>query len=141
MKMKISTVVFFILTTFICKAQAGNLQFNQVLTYNGTLTSTSNPALSPIYTCPAGKVWKIESKTRTPLTQYLGSGGSTTLSFYLNGVWTRDLYPTGSYTGNYAQMIDTSPLWLKAGDNIYFEFCCAGSATYTMSIIEYNIVP
>ena len=37
----------------------GNLQFNQVLTFGGTLCASCN---QPIGTVPVGKVWKIESK-------------------------------------------------------------------------------
>jgi hypothetical protein len=116
--------------TLIGKAQ-GNLQFNQVLTYNGNLTLYTNTN-SPIYTCPAGKVWKIESKTRTPLAVNAG-----TLSSYLNSTSLIDLYQ-----GN---TVDNSPIWLKAGDDIYFSvYNPAGyniTTSYYLSIIEYNIVP
>ena len=121
--------------TLIGKAQ-GNLQFNQVLTYNGTITATSyNTVSGPTYTCPTGKVWKIESKTRTPNT--IGANGVYgTLEFYLNGTLCQDVYGSG---------IDTAPFWLKSGDNIYYRFSnTSGSslmASYTISIIEYNIVP
>lgn len=37
----------------------GNLQFNQVLTFGGTLCASCN---QPVGTVPAGKVWKIEFK-------------------------------------------------------------------------------
>jgi hypothetical protein len=37
----------------------GNLQFNQVLTFSGTLCASCN---QPVGTVPAGKVWKIEFK-------------------------------------------------------------------------------
>jgi hypothetical protein len=120
--------------TLLCKAQ-GNLQFNQVLTYNGNLTLYWNgPAgVSPIYTCPTGKVWKIESKTRTPLTI---NGGQ--LLSYLNSTSLIDLYPGTT---------DNSPIWLKAGDNIYFDIINTAftgnniTTSYYLSIIEYNIVP
>jgi hypothetical protein len=129
--------------TLIIKAQ-GNLQFNQVLTYNGTLLP-SGLLTSPTYTCPAGKVWKIESKTRAPqtLSGFSGqSGWQGKLSFYLNSAQLQDLY-----VGSSTSVLETSPLWLKAGDNIYFEFTYTGIpisncfALYYLSIIEYNIVP
>jgi hypothetical protein len=122
--------------SILSKAQ-GNLQFNQVLTYNGNLTAGNNTTVSsPTYTCPTGKVWKIESKTRTP--NNIGANGSYgTIEFYLNGTLSQDLY-----SGN---GIDTAPFWLKAGDNIYYRFTNAFSnfitASFTISIIEYNIVP
>ncbi len=132
--------------TLIGKAQ-GNLQFNQVLTYNGNLVaSVSNTSSSPTYTCPAGKVWKIESKTRTPK---LVGGLNGILRCYLNTISLEDLY----YQAPNAimQMIDNSPLWLKAGDSIYFvlsnEFInnmqpqTNANTSYYLSIIEYNIVP
>jgi hypothetical protein len=129
--------------TLLGKAQ-GNLQFNQVLTYNGTLLP-SGLLTSPTYTCPAGKVWKIESKTRAPQT-LSGSAPQVSwsgkLSFYLNSNSLQDLY-----VGSSTSIIETSPLWLKAGDNIYFEFTFTGVpisscfALYYLSIIEYNIVP
>ena len=64
----------------------GNLQFNQVLTYGGTLCASCN---QPIGTVPVGKVWKIESK-----------GGST-----INTV-----------NGNAVTQTISYPFWLKAGD-------------------------
>ena len=138
MKNKISIVVFLMLMTIIYKAQGGSLQFNQVLTYNGTITAnyTSGPVSGSIYTCPTGKVWKIECKTRTP-NQVTGSMGSYgILEFYLNGTSSQDSYANG---------IETAPFWLKSGDNIYFRFSNDYGnslvASYTISIIEYNIAP
>jgi hypothetical protein len=115
MKNKILSAVFLMLMTFIFEAQGGSLQFNQVLTYNGTITAnvTSSPVSGSIYTCPTGKVWKIECKTRTP-NQVTGSMGSYgILAFYLNGTSSQDSYANG---------IETAPFWLKSGDNIYFRF-------------------
>jgi hypothetical protein len=115
MKNKILSAVFLMLMTFIFEAQGGSLQFNQVLTYNGTITAnvTSGPVSGSIYTCPTGKVWKIECKTRTP-NQVTGSMGSYgILAFYLNGTSSQDSYANG---------IETAPFWLKSGDNIYFRF-------------------
>ena len=105
----------------------GNLQFNQVLTYGGTLNAGSVSANntnytygSPAYTVPSGKVWKIESA--------MSSGGSALL---VNNL----------YAGSISSSISMSPLWLKAGDILR----CAGNAnsayTYFFSIIEFNIIP
>jgi hypothetical protein len=128
--------------SILSKAQ-GNLQFNQVLTYNGIITANlSSPVSGPTYTCPTGKVWKIESKTRTPNTIGGANGAYGTIEFYLNGTLSQDLYGTG---------VDTAPFWLKAGDIINYRYSISYSpgnsisnsvtASYTMSIIEYNIVP
>lgn len=76
------TFLFFLA---ISNAQ-GNLQFNQVLTYGGTLCASCN---QPIGTVPAGKVWKVESK-----------GGAT-----INTVNGTPITQTVTY-----------PFWLKAGD-------------------------
>jgi hypothetical protein len=138
MKIKILSTVFFMLMAFMYEAQGGSLQFNQVLTYNGTLVITAGwtSVLSPTYTCPAGKVWKIESKTRAP--QTLNNGN---VSFFLNSTSLQDLYGTPN-----SIISDPSPLWLKAGDDIYFKLQYSGTGTastmtYYLSIIEYNIVP
>ena len=58
------------------------------------------------------------------------------LEFYLNGTSSQDSYANG---------IETAPFWLKSGDNIYFRFSNDFGnslvASYTISIIEYNIAP
>jgi hypothetical protein len=66
MKHLINLTFLFFLT--ISNAQ-GNLQFNQVLTYGGTLCAS---CYQPIGTVPAGKVWKIESKEGITLTNING---------------------------------------------------------------------
>ena len=66
----------------------GNLQFNQVLTFGGTLCASCN---QPIGTVPAGKVWKIESQL-----------GSTVIN--INNL-------------NFAALTKV-PLWLKTGDSL-----------------------
>jgi hypothetical protein len=130
--------------TLLSKAQ-GNLQFNQVLTYNGNLTANNTTVSSPTYTCPAGKVWKIESKTRAP--KFMSYAGSSygILTCYLNSTSLTDLYYSNGEVGGFAQMIDNAPIWLKAGDNIYFAYNNWQTSNYTtsyyLSIIEYNIVP
>ncbi len=42
----------------------GNLQFNQVLTYTGTLTPSQ--FVSSTYTVPTGKIWKIKYVNKLP---------------------------------------------------------------------------
>jgi hypothetical protein len=90
--MKHLITLSFLFFLAISNAQ-GNLQFNQVLTYGGTLCASCN---QPIGTVPAGKVWKVESK-----------GGSTVPTVNGNPV-TSNSYPfwlkagdvIGHYTGS-----------------------------------------
>jgi len=133
--------IFFALQSF---AQ-GNLQFNQVLTYSGSLTVSTGPwggnsADGPQWVVPVNKVWKIENKTRTP---------NGWLNFLINGNTITDFYErTNAY--NYSAIaIDNSPIWLKANDVIKFNISgtcpngngCTVNGNYSISIIEYNIVP
>jgi len=108
----------------------GNLQFNQVLTYSGRITSSYSSYTSPTYTVPTGKVWKIETKTLS----------SSTLSFWINGYIYGDFTIIGAIP-NYI----TNPIWLKSNDFIYFQEGFSGGSSHTddyfISIIEYNIVP
>ena len=85
--MKILILSFFLFPSIFGFSQ-GNLQFNQVLTYGGTLCASCNQFIG---TVPVGKVWKIESK-----------GGST-----INTV-----------NGNTVPQTISYPFWLKAGDNL-----------------------
>jgi hypothetical protein len=107
----------------------GNLQFNQVLTYSQlfNVSSCGSNVYSwngPTYTVPANKVWKIE---------YFSAGGQASPVLNIN-------------TSHDISSINSSPVWLKAGDQIQFRRICttggAGwSGTYLISIIEFNIVP
>ncbi len=83
MKHLLTLCFFLFFGTFFSQ---GNLQFNQVLTYGGTLSASSYQSIG---TVPVGKVWKIESK-----------GGST-----INTV-----------NGNAVTQTISYPFWLKAGD-------------------------
>lgn len=124
--MKQTIILFFLLCiSFFLKAQS-NLQLNQVLTYNGALNSWST---SPVYSVPNGKVWKIEARSQ----DYLK----------INGSW----YTGGSATFTYKKGVSTGsqlslPIWLKAGDNVYYEVgedLGATSYQYFISILEFNI--
>ena len=113
----------FVLTTFICKAQS-NLQLSQVLTYNGTLNQNQS---SPTWTVPNGKVWKVEARTSDCL-KINGSWYTGTSNFANNG------YMYGSTSQSF-------PIWLKSGDNIWYQ---NGNATvngldYFISILEFNL--
>jgi len=111
--MKILILSFFLLPFSFLFSQ-GNLQFNQVLTYNGSLTT------SAIWTVPVGKVWKIESVLMVNM------GGTST--FKVNNT-------TVLYNG-----LPSQPIWLKAGDYCQFSMSQAGNG-YFLSIIEFNIIP
>lgn len=119
MKTTVITILFFLFTVLTSKSFAqGNLQFNQVLTYSG---SVYQGGTGPTWTVPAGKVWKVENFTYS--------------FFVLNNDRADN---TSSNNG---------PLWLKAGDQIRYDLafyganCCGASTTYRVSIIEFNIVP
>jgi len=139
---KLFTILFicFALQTF---AQ-GNLQFNKVLTYNGTITGSQ---LSPTYTVPTGKVWKIKycSDSRTGGCSGYNIWTSFGYGVYINSTWT-------IVSSNNA----LNELFLKSGDTIYFGFGkhsdpsnnCPSSNQFTntsydylISIVEFNIVP
>lgn len=106
----------FIITIFLTTVvfSQGNLQFNQVLTYNG---SGGNSA---IWTVPVGKIWKIESVLMVNM-----SGTST---FKIN-----------SFVVLYNN-INPQPIWLKPGDFSQFSMSNAGNS-YFISIVEFNIIP
>ena len=111
----------------------GNLQFNQVLTYNGAIgTYLGLSSLSATYTVPTGKVWKIETKSIT----------SSSLTFLINGRTFRDVEVrySGFGSGTMVFYSISNPIWLKAGDYINFN-STAYVDDYFISIIEYNIVP
>lgn len=119
MKKQILLIIFG-LSSFFVNAQ-GNLQFNQVLTYSGSLT---NYASTTDYTVPSGKVWKVE---------YVES--SNAYFFLLINNISRVALKDGN-AGN-----GISPtFWLKANDLMKISASNSGG-TYFISIIEYNIVP
>ena len=129
--------VFFciLLSPFLLRGQ-GNLQFNQVLNFQGELFTGS--LSSPVYIVPDGRVWKIEYFT--PFKK-----GPTdpvaVMAPYINGFAVSEE--------------KSSPLWLKAGSSIqyinsnYFTSTSALYQTpyykalrsYHLSIIEYNVIP
>ncbi len=115
------------LITFFVKAQ-GNLQFNRVLTYSGTLYGGTS---SDTWTVPTGKVWKIESLPNPGSELYAGTP-SFSLNFLLNGT---------SIINYYALKPIIMPIWLKASDNIKFSYSgnYSTAVNYYISIIEFNV--
>jgi hypothetical protein len=108
----------------------GNLQFNQVLTFTGS--PTTSPYI--VGTVPVGKVWKIENFA-SERGQYPAN-----ISFVCNNV------ASNAYLGNIAyppnQLKFDGPIWLKAGDYIQILNSTAGNpSNFFFSILEFNIVP
>jgi len=131
---------------FICFAlqsmAQGNLQFNQVLTYNGTITGSQ---FSPTFTVPTGKVWKIKYCSDSRVGSCGGYNIWTYFGYgvYINSTWT-------IVSSNNA----LNELFLKSGDTIYFGYgkhtdplnnCPGGLSNaaydYLISIVEFNIIP
>jgi len=140
--------LFFSLQTFA----EGNLQFNQVLTYSGTINCGQ---ASPTWTVPAGKVWKIEYRSTVSgnpnFDNSQGVSGPYGPLFSLNGVKVSDThFPSNSQpTNSWGLTADTNlPMWLKSGDQIQFSNnALLGNCSdylkynYAISILEYNIIP
>ncbi len=114
----------------------GNLQFNQVLTYTGSLNNTQQ--ISATYTVPVGKIWKIKYVSKLP---YRIAAQGTYAEYYqgfgliVNNIWT--------YGENYKE------LYLKAGDTLkigyynqqYQTTYFAGiTLDFVISLVEFNIV-
>ena len=114
----------------------GNLQFNQVLTYTGSLNNTQQ--VSSTYTVPLGKIWKIKYVSNLPF-KIVSQG--TYADYYagfgliVNNIWT--------YGGNYNE------LYLKAGDTLkigYYNqsfqstYFAGITFDFVISLVEFNIV-
>ena len=129
-------ILFVLLISIETSLAQGNLQFNQVVTYTGT-GSGSFSYVSPSWTVPAGKVWKIESASPNL--------GNTAVSRAVN-------INAGASWGSFAlttssQETTKNPftIWLKAGDLVQLQAagnCCSTTSfSYAISIIEFNIIP
>lgn len=138
MIMKLLLSLFLVITTSFSFAQ-GNLEFNGVLTYSGTLNFSNNN--SSQWTVPTGKVWKIESMTTN--SQFVVSTGAEIMYFNLNNVKIK------KFIGNDANITyrateSPTPLWLKSGDVIQFtsntNVASNYSCNYFISIVEFNFI-
>jgi hypothetical protein len=130
----------------------GNLQFNQVLTYSGTLNCGQ---ASPTWTVPAGKVWKIEYRSTVignpNYDNSQGVVGPYGPLFSLNGIKVSDTHGPSSSIPNNSWGLTSDvkqPMWLKSGDQIQFSLNgfngeCSDykKYNYAISILEYNIIP
>jgi hypothetical protein len=117
----------------------GNLQFNQVLTFTGNVSSNNGAVNSTIQTVPAAKVWKIEHVGGSAFLM----GNGTQYGVTINNA--TSICYWGSSTSNFQlQLKDICPIWLKAGDNLSFywsQYNGIQSCDYVISIVEFNIVP
>ena len=157
--MKIFIFSFFLLPFSFLFSQ-GNLQFNQVLTPDITISGSIsiNAGVGTVLnssglTVPSGKVWKIESifavyNNYFACTSCSGSSSSANLSninltMQKNGVKARPHSID-------KEIIENNAIWLKSGDEISFKVTGSGgyNGTYIngsiiipFSIIEFNIIP
>jgi len=128
-------LIFFLGTSF----SQGNLQFNQVLTFTGTVVSNNGYVNSAINTVPAGKVWKIEHVGGS--SSLLGNG--TQYGVTINNA--TSICYWGNTPANQLFLVkEICPIWLKAGDNLSFywsQYNGTQGCDFVMSIVEFNIVP
>lgn len=150
-------IVFF--TSSLSLFGQGNLEFNQVLTPNLTISgsvvvsnSSASVLTSSSITVPNGKVWKIESifpvYNNFMCASCTGSGGSSILAnpdltMHLNGNKIRSNFLN-------EEIIKNNAIWLKSGDVITFKFTGGGGWTgsfsnglisINFSILEFNVIP
>lgn len=95
----------------------GNLQFNNAYTYSGY---QGMDGVSPTWTVPNGKIWKLDFFTHNWLV-----------------INNNKAAPSSNNGG---------VVWLKAGDQVFYSgpfynICCGGTNTYLISIVEFNIIP
>jgi hypothetical protein len=134
-RIKIGLLVMMLLLGIKASTQ-GNLQFNQVLTFTGSVGITGpNAVTSPIQTVPAGKVWKIEYVGGTASNQ---SSGNVRFGIQMN---------SGISMVYWHTLVDQNicPIWLKASDNLQFYYHNPGgtaqTCSYIISVVEFNIIP
>jgi len=123
---KIILILVLIMAKNELKAQY-NLQFNQVLTFNGNALSNS---FLVIGTVPTNKVWKIET----------WNTNWTELNILING--TRFIYANYYVNGSMVMSSNYNPIWLKSNDILEVQVPNNGlTPPYFFSIIEFNLVP
>jgi hypothetical protein len=123
--MKILILSFFLVLCSLLYSQ-GNLQFNQVHTFGGSITAGYCwSEQGAVQTVPNGKVWKIEN--------FSNINNDASFKLMINGIVYDDLVNT--------------PIWLKQSDTFAFVVSCnngIGNSTirnWFCSIIEFNIIP
>ena len=118
-----------------------SLQFSQVVTFDGVIQGSSSAVTDGVaYTCPAGKVWKIESLNiyRPPVNV---SGNTGFMTYKVNG----SALGVSPVSGNAPMIVNAVfPIWLKPGDTIQASYNGLGAYTpaagfsYFISILEFN---
>ena len=109
------------------RTQAQNLGFGQAVLL--TFSANTSPYQSPLYTVPAGKVWKIEGG---------GCFGVLTLA-QVNGL-SVNVNLTSSGTNSVAGNV---PIWFPAGTTLKFYNGGSTGSTYGcyVSILEFTPTP
>lgn len=142
----------FIAILFLTKdnqAGAQSLQFNAVNTFQYSLSGFGNA--SSTYTVPAGKVAKVVDAAGTNFCFQIGtnSSGYGSAKFVLNGFEIPSL-ANSLCSGSTNNTLYKVPLdqWMKAGDTFQMKLPNLGwgspgtpSASYLLTVLEYNIVP
>ena len=125
MAFNLKSIIFllFVLTT-PKHLLAQSLQFDQVVTFSGNIQVLSTAiADGPVYTCPAGKIWKIES-----LNIYQMGGGAGVKSYMTYKI---NSSPLG--VDAWAEPFTVNavfPIWLKEGDTVQPSFNPLGDPAY-----------
>ncbi len=110
----------FLLMMALSNMNAQNLQFSQVLTISDIIPPTSSYG-TEIISVPDGKIWKIESAYSSGVNWVLNDGGTL-----IRSISSSDLCGCNSF-----------PIWMKSLDFIKN----SGYGSYTLSIIEFTVVP
>lgn len=118
----------------------GNLQFNQVLTYTGTLTYSQ--FVSATYTVPTGKIWKIKYVNKLPYVTVTVSNGVQPqycgFALNINSKW---LFGE-NFTEIFLKSNDTIKLgWTNQAPTSGGYSAPFANFDFVISIVEFNIVP
>jgi len=133
---KIITIAMLLLS--IASYAQGNLQFNQVLTYTGTLTPSQ--FVSTTYTVPTGKLWKIKFVNKLLYNTVNTING---VQYQFNG-FALNINNKWLFGENFNE------IFLKSGDTIKLGWANQSASSgynapfanfdYVISIVEFNIV-
>lgn len=133
-----STIFLLFVLTTPKHLLAQSLQFDQVVTFSGNVQVLSTAiADGPVYTCPAGKIWKIESLNIYQM-------GSSTVQSYMTYKVNSSPLGVDAYADPFT-VNAVFPIWLKEGDTIQPSFNPLGTPSfggyqqsYFMSILEFT---
>lgn len=128
-------IIVFLLGCFYSGFSQGSLEFSRVLQVN-----------SAVQTVPAGKIWKVEGALYSrslPLPHCTGSSSCGTVTqsdnIIVNSqtITIRQFNSRGDYDQVNSMVWESSfPLWFEAGTTIQ-----ASAGVYSVTIIEFNVVP